>query len=247
MSKNDYDSVIAELSAIAPEEVKKPSIPVSVYIQEAEDQKVWAEDDKAVLINHGLDWKFVEVIPIRAGALREAESHWKKVSRSQDEAEDIWLEKAPGAFELRDSLLSAFRYAFRKDGALLAKVALIANGNTREDMIQDLNDLAVIGQDNSSSLRAIKFDLTKLTLAASTSDEMAELLAGAKSETGSVPEELEIRNKAYTLLKEAVDEVRACGKYAFAGNESRLKGYRSEFLHKYNSKRSNETTEDAIN
>ena len=247
MSKNDYDSVIAELSAITPEDVKNPSIPVSVYIQEAEDLKVWAEEDKAVLIKHGLDWKFVQAIPIRAGALREAQSLWNKVFRSQEEAEKEWLEKAPGAFELRDSLLSAFRYAFRKDEALLAKVALVAEGATREDMIQDLNDLAVLGKDNLPLLQAIKMEPAKLTLAATTSDEMAELLAGAKSETGSVPEKLEIRNKAYTYLKEAVDEVRACGKYAFAGDKSRLKGYRSEFIRKYNTKSSSETTENAIN
>ena len=234
MSTTDLNSVMDSLMAIPTEEVKIPNIPVSVYIQEAEDQKVWADDDKQVLISHGLKWSFAENLPVLAGALREAQSLWARVFKSQEEAEKTWIEKAPKAFEMRDALVSAFRYAFRKNNDLLTNVAAIADGYSREDMIQDLNDLAVLGRENNPLLKSIKFDLTLLDTAATTADEMAGLLAGAKSESDADSKELDLRNRAYTKLKEAVDEVRECGKYAFAGNDNRLKGYRSEFLHKQN-------------
>ena len=34
-----------------------------------------------------------------------------------------------------------------------------------------------------------------------------------------------MRDKAYTHLKQAVDQVRECGQYVFWRNEARLKGY----------------------
>lgn len=45
-----------------------------------------------------------------------------------------------------------------------------------------------------------------------------------------------MRNRAYIYLKQAVDEIRDCGKYTFACNPERLKGYRSEYLRKYRKK-----------
>ena len=239
MSQIDLENLVEELGLISKDQVKTPSIPVSIYIQEAEDQKVWAEEDKDALIAHGLDWTFAEALPVRAGALREAQSVWTREFKSSEDFEEEWLKQAPGAFEMRNKLLDAFRYAFRKHDDLLTNVALIAEGYGREDMIQDLNDLAVLGKANTPLLEAINFELTKLDLAAETSDSMAGLLAGAKGEQGTPSAGLDMRNRAYTYLKEAVDEVRACGKYTFADNKDRLKGYRSEFLHKQNKKSRN--------
>lgn len=73
-------------------------------------------------------------------------------------------------------------YAFRKDEALLAKVSAITDGASREDMIQELNDIAVFGKGNTALLEAINFDLTRLDQAAETADKMAELLARARGE-----------------------------------------------------------------
>ena len=41
-----------------------------------------------------------------------------------------------------------------------------------------------------------------------------------------------MRDKAYTHLKQAVDEVRECGHYVFWRNEARLKGYSSRYFRK---------------
>jgi hypothetical protein len=146
MTTNKFESVNAALAAIQENNVLTPSIPVSVFVQEAEDLKKWAEVDKDVLIAHGLDWTLVESITERAAVCREAQSVWSREYKSREEAQHEWLRKSPEAFRLRDYLMNAFRYAFRKDRSLLEKVSAIARGNTREDMIQDLNDLAVLGR-----------------------------------------------------------------------------------------------------
>ena len=100
-------------------------------------------------------------------------------------------------------------------------------------MIQDLSDISVLGKGNIPLLDAIKFDITLLDLIAETSSKMASLLAAAKGEQGNYSKALDIRNRAYTYLKIAVDEIRACGKYTFVQNEVRLKGYRSEYMHNH--------------
>ncbi len=242
MSNDDLTNVMDALLAIPEEEVKNPPMPVSIAIQEAVDLKIQAEDDKAELESHGLDWNYVEELAVRAGACRQAQSLWAKDYRSQEEAEKEWLEKSPAAFDFRDMLLDAFRYAFRNDDTLLAKVVVIADGTSREDMIQDLNDLAVLGKANAPLLEAIKFDLAQLDTAEQLATEMAQLLAGAKGEDGAT-KQLDIRNRAYTFMKQAVDEVRACGKYVFSGDDNRLRGYRSEFMHKANLKKRHKSEE----
>lgn len=240
--KTDLENVMDTLLAIPKEEVKKPSIPISVYLQEAVDLVVWANADKEKLTAIGLNWELVETLRTRAEACREAQSQWASDYKAIEEAEKEWLRKAPGTFKFRDVLLDDFRYAYRNDKSILSKVAVIADGRSRDDMIQDLNDLSVLGKANIGALEAVKFDLSKLDLAAETVNEMSNLLASAKGENGA-SEQLDIRNRSYTYLKQAVDELRAAGKYVFAEDESRFIGYRSEFLKKYRSKAAEDTEE----
>lgn len=97
-------------------------------------------------------------------------------------------------------------------------------------MIQDLNDYAVLGKDYPEKLSIINFDMSLLELAATMSDEMGDLLGRANGDRKSKRPLKTIRDKAYAYMKEAVDEIRACGKYSFFDNKDRLKGYRSEYL-----------------
>lgn len=96
-------------------------------------------------------------------------------------------------------------------------------------MIQDLNDLSVLGKNNPAPLQAIGFDLGKPDVAAATSDAMANLLAMANGDRASQSETKKIRDKAFAHLKESVDQVRDAGKYLFWKNENRYKGYVSKY------------------
>ena len=78
-------------------------------------------------------------------------------------------------------------------------------------MIQDLNDISVLGKTNQEYLEAIKMDLTLLDQAAETANDMADLLGQATVERDDNSAARVIRDKAFTHLKEVVDEVRNCG------------------------------------
>jgi len=231
-NQNDYQAQLESIRTIADEDVMYPNMPVDTYLQEAENLYQWVKDDKEAFESIGFDWTIVEEIPVRAGALREAESIWAKELNSRQEAEQRWNDESPDAYDLRDQLLHTFRYAYRKNPELLTNVSEIAEGASHSDMIQDLNDLAVLGKANTAELEAINFDFTLLDKAASTADQMAEVLAMANGDRAKDSEYKEVRDKAYTHLKEVVDEVKECGKYLFWRDEDRLQGYTSAYYKK---------------
>ena len=149
---DDYNAKIGEILAIPEKDVTEPTMPVDVYLQEAENLAKWSIMDLAPLAAIGITQQMINDLPVRAGALREAQSVWFKDRNSQLEAQREWGIQSPLAFELRDELVHTFRYAFRNDAALMARVAEIADGSSNADMIQDLNDLSVLGKNNVSPL-----------------------------------------------------------------------------------------------
>jgi hypothetical protein len=98
-------------------------------------------------------------------------------------------------------------------------------------MIKDLNDLSILGKDNTRLLEAINFDLSLLDKAAQTSREMAVLLdeMDRDRERDKHSEAKKIRDQAYTHLKEAVDEILETGRYVFRQDKRRSRKYASEY------------------
>ena len=228
-SISDYNDLLPEIQAIKPEDVLSPTMPVDVFVQEAENLYHWCPDDQAALTHAGLDWNLVVGLPFRAGACREAQSLWNKERNTRQQAEQDWKDQSPAAFDLRDQLIHTFRYAFRKDDGLLGRVDEIAQGDTNSDMVQDLNDLSELGKANADLLTLVNFDLTLLDTAAELSDRMGDLLGATNGERKKDSEAMLVRDKAFTYLKQAVDEIRECGKFVFWRNPDRLKGYVSDY------------------
>jgi len=243
MSKQDYDSKIETINAIPEKDCKSPNMPIDAYLQEAENLHQWCQQDKDDLTKAGLDWSFVNELPVRAGTLREAESIWFKERFSQQEAQKTWNEKSPEAYELRNQLLHIMQFAYRNDTALANRVSEIYEGSSHADMIQDLNDIAVLGKANTDPLEAVSMDLTLLDQAAAMANEMAELLSKATVGKEDKSPARIIRDKAYTHLKEAVDEIRSCGQFVFWRNESRNKGYISVYFRRSRSRTKSKTAE----
>ncbi len=236
----DYNEKLEEIKGIPDGDIKSPtSIPVDVFLQEAENLYHWCQEDKNDLAAKGLDWELVNDVPARCGALREAQSMWITTRFSHEEAERQWVEQSPLAYDMRNELLHDFRFAYRKQPDLLGRVNTIAEGYGHADMIQDLNDLSVLGRDNPEPLQSINYEMTLLDKAADLADEMSDLLGATTSERAECSEAIRIRDRAFSLLKLAVDEVREFGQYVFWRNEARFKGYGSDYLRKTRRKSEN--------
>jgi hypothetical protein len=234
---------LSTLQSIPKENVKRPTIPMDAAIQEAQYLYKWCLADQAALTKAGLDWALVEDLPVRLDAVSEAQSIWHNVRFGREEAQQAWAEKSPTGYELRDELLHYMRYAYRDISDLKTRVDGVAEGDGDADMIQDLNDLAVIGRENLAPLQAVGFDSAKLDAAAILSDELGELRADASVDKAADREKKVLRDKAYTHLKEAVDTIRQCGQFVFWKDPDRAKGYASEYFRR--KKASSQTPSDS--
>jgi hypothetical protein len=223
---------LEKVNALSADQIKIPAQPVDVFLQEAENLFTWCTADKDALLARGLNPYYFDAFSFALAICRDAQAKWASEQKLKSDAAKAWSEQAPDGFALRDQLLNDFRYAYRKDNQLLKSVALIAEGSTNADMIQDLADLSALGKAHPNELTTIHFDLTKLDTAATLSSTLAGVLAASNGDKKSEKAELLLRNKAYSHLKEIVDEIRDCGKYVFLANEARLKGYKSDFWHK---------------
>jgi D-ribose pyranose/furanose isomerase RbsD len=237
-SKEAYDLKLPVITAIPADQILAPhSIPVDAYIQEAENLYNWCLADQSELTARAMSWDMVVDLPVRAGALREAESIWTKQYLNKKEAETQWKERSPLAYDLRNDLLDHFRFAYRRDVELTKKVRAIAEGWSHADMIQDLNDLSVLGKGYPAPLAAINFDMALLDQAAQIAGEMAALLAEVVGDRASADEAKKIRDQAYTHLKSSVDEIYDYGQYVFRDNPERLQNYTSDYLRRLRARR----------
>lgn len=238
-NQTDNAAMLEAAQNLDPQLEKTPYIPLGIYLQEAEDLYHWCKDDESVLTNAGLAAEVITNLPVLTGACREAQSIWRKEQQTQKDAERMWTEESPHAFDFRDELIHSFRFAFRKSADLLSRIEQIADGGSNADLLQDLNDLAVLGRGNTEALELISFDVQKLEQAAEMSDHLADLLGQANGERKSDNDSKEIRDQMYSLLKQTVDEIRDCGKFIFWKDEKRLKGYSSAYQRRIRGRRSN--------
>ena len=229
MSKEDYDEKQSAIESIGKSDVKEPDMPVSVALQEAEDLIEWCLIDKEALVKAGLDWMYVEDLSQRIGACRYIQSLWQKDFLTQEEAQKEWKLQSPAAYGLRDELVHHFLHAFHAIPDLLSKAQKIAEGSGHADMIQDLSDLSVLGKANIEPLKNINLNLELLDQAAVLSEDMASLLAKANGQKLGDNNLKITRDKAYTYMKQAVDEIRRNGKYVFWRTPEREKGYVSKY------------------
>ena len=145
---NAFESLLEEINAVDKSAVQSISMPVDVFVHEALRLYEWAGEDRAALEAVGLDWEMVEALPVRSAALRHAQSLWVSERFQTEEARKAWARRSPEAYDIRDTLLHTFRFAFRKQPELMRVVDMIAAGSGHADMLQDLKDLSVAGRRN---------------------------------------------------------------------------------------------------
>lgn len=224
-----YESLLDKVNAVEQGDVKALNMPADVFIHEALRLREWAGEDRAELETGGLAWETVEDLSVRAAALRHAQGLWVSERFQNEEAQKIWAESSPEAYDLRNSLLHTYRFAFRKRPDLLRVVDMIAEGSGHVDMIQDLADLAVAGRRSMALLEAVGMDLALLDRCESLSGELGKIYAEARNDRASYRQAKRVRDIIATLLKESVDEIREYGQYVFWRNDQRRKGYISEY------------------
>lgn len=215
MSKSNFDALAEAIKALDAKDVKQPDMPVAEFAQEGLDLENWANADRTELEKAGLDVSLIDALGVRAGALHYQQALWLADTETRQNALQEWKDESPKGYDLVAILLHTYRFAFRNNEALLARVDEIAQDAGHADMVQDLLSLYILGSQNPELLQAVGFDITTLEQANELSTKLGGLLAQNNGDQQQASEIKTLRDKAYTYLKQAIDEVRKYGKFVF--------------------------------
>ncbi len=145
------------------------------------------------------------------------------------EAHEIWKKEAPEAFEMRDLLLDELDFAFYNRPDLLNQLSDIKEGNSNSDMILDLSNIVILAKDHTELLQATAFEMANLDKAMDMSERLGALNAAFQRERNESHPAKIMRDKAYTYLKEAVDEIRRVGRFVFRHQADILEAYQRSY------------------
>jgi hypothetical protein len=237
MSKELFELKKADIEVIDERIIVRPNMPVEVALQEAEDLFVWCQSDKDLLVKAGLDWTLVDDLPARTAVCRYLQSQWQKEFKEQPGIQKEWKLLSKEAYSLRNELLHHFIHAFFQHPNLLIHTKTIAKGTTHADMIQGLSDLAVLGRANPEPLKVTGLNFDLLLTAEILSEQISSLLAKVNVNKLQKSRLRVLRDRSYTYMKIATDEIRRHGQFMFWKDAGRNKGYISKY-HKKQSGRS---------
>jgi len=233
-NRNDLETIMPLLMALDHRHIAVPMMPIHTFVQEAENLDTWMQPDLPRLAAVGIGDDVLLGLQARIGALREAQSTWRARRHSKDEAQAAYDENSAAAFEALEDTIHHVRFAFRRRPDLLSRIPNLAEIATDTQRFQAMNDLAVLGREHHDLLETAGFELSRLEELAAFSDDVANLLSLAEEARRAGSGAKAVRDRAYTFLKMAVDEIREAARFLFRRNPERLDGYRSEYVRRKN-------------
>lgn len=234
--QDDLQNIIEEIKAYPQNQLKKCEMPIGIYIHEIDGLNTRASIDLPQLITAGMSPELIDKMLDRTNALRTAQCNWEEQSTQRQQAIKIWKAESPAIYAFRADLIENMTFAYRNKADLLLKLKAIKKGNSHADAVQDLSNLAILGKANSAPLQAIHFDLSLCDKASEEASRMANLLGQVNGQM-YVTDELKVfRDKAFSLLKDVVDEVRSYGRFIFRKNPDLRKSYTSKYIRERNQK-----------
>ncbi len=234
-SKEDLslEELKPQLLAISVDDLRSPGLPIASVVQEASDLAGACKKPNVneALVMVGQEPGFVAELERRMVAAREAQSRWQSV-RDQTKSSSL-VELEAQAQTLRSEMLSAGRFNLKEREAL-SSLALIRAGETVDDLVQDLFDLATLFEKHAPAFeRDRSFDLaTRVTEARG----LGEKLSTGISDERLDPEPTgtrELRDRAFTYLDDMMSELRAAGRYAFRASPSMSKLFTSRYRRRH--------------
>lgn len=228
--QNDFETWQERIEALPATEVKYPNQPIDEVAASAEILGVEATIDRDALLGAGAIADYITDLPSLSGALRYCQAQWMSEYLARKDAKKEWQEKSPTAYDLRDELLHHFKFAYRNNSDILTKVMRINKGNGQLDMIQDLIELAVLGEKYPDPLTAIGFDISRFSSIKTLAHSLSELLAAANGSSNESSNIKLQRDKAYTLLAIRMSSIREYGRYVFWKDESRKEKYYNNYM-----------------
>jgi hypothetical protein len=85
-------SALEAIQALTADQIKIPTLPVNVFLQEAVDLYEWCLPDKPKLIAANLAEPVIDSLPLRTDICRDAQAKWNKQQKLKRDAMNSWKE-----------------------------------------------------------------------------------------------------------------------------------------------------------
>ncbi len=225
-----YEKNLPIIQSINDNDIVGLSMPQEQAATESEQLLLVATNHKDLLTARGLNPVFIDTLEERAGTFAYAAVNFDINTKKVSVFKELWNEKSDIAYNLRRKIINEFDFAFRKNNEAIENLKEVKKGRGDKDMVLDLLAVYALGKKFPSELEAISFDLTLLEQAKTLHEEVSEAYAEAMIYDDAINEARVIRDKAYTWLKEAMDEIREYGKFVFQDDPEKQKNYFSEYF-----------------
>ncbi|MFA8299909.1 MAG: hypothetical protein ACEPOV_07100 [Hyphomicrobiales bacterium] len=236
IQEQDYIDATPEMLKIPNDKIKKPNMPISTAIHEAETLFATAQRMKIHLTNAGISIQQINDLKKRAGILRHAQSIWIINYRAKQENIELWNLKKTEGLKYQRFLRNSFNYAYADDKLLYGKVKAIKMANSPILMIQNLNDYCALGKEFPNHLTAINFDISKIDEIQTFATQLGDLYGKAVDQRKKQHELKAMRDRAFTLLYQSVIKIRNCGKFVFSDRPDISQLFASDHIRNKNNK-----------
>lgn len=207
-----------------------PKIPVSALIQEGNDLYLFCQTDRAALERVGLDWTLVEKLPDLVKQCSRLEALWQIYKEDAVLATKHLKEYMKDARDLRTAVASGIRDVCR-EAKIPVPLRNFKSDKSKAALIQDLNDIATVGETHITLLKKTNFDCTLLEKAAKMSVELAAKDAFKAVRKPSQSEQKKVRDRCCKELYELMKTIRKAGKTAGKQNPLILKKYQNTYYY----------------
>ncbi|MGL1935308.1 MAG: hypothetical protein OCD01_09815 [Fibrobacterales bacterium] len=225
-----FNELKAEITRVPEDEMLDLRMPPDRFLKESDAMISNIKHFSKELTASGYDATIVETLEKRTGASRMAQTRMELSKRELEDSQKRWVTITPVVFELRDSMYHDFKFACRKNKAVLDILKDLGKGRSIADMIQDLHTLGHLGDSIIKELEAINYDFSKLETAKAYTMELGQLQQEVSLKGSINKTDRTMRDKAFTLVDVIVMDTRERARWIFRDDKQIL----NKFLSPYN-------------
>lgn len=225
--KMHYEALLPVISALT--KFSPPTMPIEETVGEGNRVTILIREDRPKLERSDIDFNYLDSFEARAGALSWSAAQVTTYVDMQSTAKKEWDVLKPEANIVRKKFLKALKRACRKNSELAAAVERIIAGQGNLDWVLDFLSMHKLGKEVRELLIKVNADLSLIDRCAELHTQLQDILSRMTIDPKKLNEAKTIFYKAWTYLKEALDEVYEAGQYVFDEDDPRHSLYYSDY------------------
>jgi hypothetical protein len=226
MGKNgESKKTRAALAALDASYARSPDQAVAQTLEEARDLlRTVKRFGKELVRGSRLDKKLIGALGERRALVEALDDGWRDEQGARAEKPARKARKA--AEELRRDMVAALRYFLEANAAVQAEVDRIQEGTGLVDLLDDLGKLAGLVERHARALERADLPADAPARARGYVEQLSEARSAERLDA-ALSDALGLRNRAYWWLREAIDEIRAAGRYVYRHDPKKLALFRA--------------------